>query len=336
MTPSRAVLALLYLALAAGCAHRPGPSPAAVPADTVDAALVGMAATMNRSAAGVGRVWPGFWGADQAFLLLSPAGRALLVTPRTPPPEYVRAAGAGLPSGLAGRPFRHAGYPAGLGPNRFSTAYALGGDTIPALEPKGASDFERLDFYFHEAFHGYQGRRFAPSRDGDRRVRFRERLVDSAVSTAPEFTAAAEAERRALVAALDATSPDSVRALARAYLALRERRTAALPRVRAVERSMERMEGTATLVGCGSAAVAVGEPPALRAAACARNELTRPLLEHGDFPEADARLMRWRLYGTGAAIGALLDRLSVDWRPQVERGESLDLLLAERVGFTPP
>ena len=295
-----------------------------------------MAAAMNRSAAEVGGVWPGFWGVDQAFLLVSPAGRALLVTPRTPPPGYVPAARVGLPFGLAGRLYRYAGYPPGLGPNSFSTAYDLRGDTVPALEPKGSSEFDRLDFYFHEAFHGYQGRRFAPSPDGDRRVRFRERLVDSAVSTAPEFTAGVEAERRALIAALDATAPDSVRALARAYLALRERRTAPLPQVRAVERSMERTEGTATLVGCEAAAVTMGEPPAARAAACARDELTRPLSGRSDFPEADARLMRWRLYGTGAAMGALLDRLSADWRPRVQQGEYLDLLLAERVGFTPP
>jgi hypothetical protein len=36
-----------------------------------------MTATLNRSAVRVGRVWPGFWGTDQAFLLVNPAGRAL-------------------------------------------------------------------------------------------------------------------------------------------------------------------------------------------------------------------------------------------------------------------
>jgi hypothetical protein len=121
------------------------------------------------------------------------------------------------------------------------------------VEAKGTSGFDRLNFYFHEAFHGYQRRRFAPSRDRDPRARFWDQLVDSAVLTAPEFIATAEAERRALVAALHAASPDRVRSLARAYLALRERRTAARPPVRAVERSMARMEGTATLVGYGAA-----------------------------------------------------------------------------------
>ena len=45
----------------------------------------------------------------------------------------------------------------------------------------------------------------------------------------------------------------------------------------------------------------------------------------------DERLIRTRAYGTGAAMGLLLDRLGIDWKRRAT-SEPLDRLLAEAVG----
>ena len=39
------------------------------------------------------------------------------------------------------------------------------------------------------------------------------------------------------------------------------------------------------------------------------------------------------MYTTGAAIGVLLDRLGVDWKPALREGMSFDGLLRDAVGF---
>ncbi|HEX2079946.1 MAG TPA: hypothetical protein VHG08_19670, partial [Longimicrobium sp.] len=172
--------------------------------------LVRLAARMMRAGPAVDAVWPGFWGADQGFMLLHPRDTALLVLPGTPPAEYEPLTGPVVPPELRGRAYLRRAYPPELGPNAFSIAYAVGADTVPALEPKGRSSFSRLEFYYHESFHGYQHRRFAESRDGDRRVGMRERLVDSAVTASPEFAALAEVERRLLAQAVEAEREDHV------------------------------------------------------------------------------------------------------------------------------
>lgn len=304
-----------------------GPGAAALQAE----GLVQLAARMVRAGPAVGAVWPGFWGAEQGFMLLHPRETALLVLPRNPPEDYAPLAGGAVPPELRGRAYLRQAYPPELGPNSFSIGYVVGTDTVPALQPRGNSLFSRLDFYYHESFHGYQHRRFAPSPLGDRRVRMGERLVDSAVTATPGFTTLGELERRLLAQALRTGQRDSVQAVVRAYLAVRRARVGALPQVRAVERSFERLEGTAHWVGCTAAARAL-EEPAQRVTECVTEELERPLDDFPAMPEADARQMRWRQYGTGAAMALLLDRLEVEWRAQVQAGAYLDELLSAAVG----
>jgi hypothetical protein len=124
---------------------------------------------------------------------------------------------------------------------------------------------------------------------------------------------------------------DSLPEHLREYLAVRVLRNATVSEdVPAVERTLERIEGSATLVGLEAGLLASGEdrsqlPESLRP------YLTRPLDSFsGGLPE---RLIRWRSYGTGAAIGFLLDRLGEDWRVPVEEGAALDDLLVAAVRF---
>ena len=46
------------------------------------------------------------------------------------------------------------------------------------------------------------------------------------------------------------------------------------------------------------------------------------------------QMFRWRLYGTGAALGLLLDRFEAEnWRERLEDGQFFNEMLAEVVGF---
>jgi hypothetical protein len=250
-----------------------------------------------------------------------------------PPAGWESLPASSLPPELHGRAHRRRGYPEGLGENSFSVRYALGSDTMPALRLLGGTTFDSLDFYYHEAFHGFQhGRGGFVTVPTEPRASFKERLADSAHVAGPEFTALGEVERRMLDDALGLPTGDALRAHVRGYLAVRHRRAGTHADVWAAERRMERWEGTAQLVGCQAAAAVLGEPDA-RAVACVREELRTPLSSWTNFPEADARLMRWRQYGTGSAIALLLDRLGVAWRPAVAGGTAPDQLLADAVGF---
>jgi hypothetical protein len=223
-------------------------------------------------------------------------------------------------------------YPPEFADGHFSLAYGVGPDSVPALQPFGRTLNRKLAFYYHESFHAFQERRFAPSPQGDRRVRFRERLADSAITESSAFAGAAEHERRILAHALATDDQDSVRALLHQYLRSRSARLAKAPDIHPIERSFERREGTATFVGYHAATLAIGgSDDDLRSVL--REELVKPLAEFSAAPEADARQMRWRLYGTGAAICYFLEQMVPDWKGKVENGSYVDAILATALGY---
>jgi len=301
-----------------------------------DSSLLQVASAMVEGASDVGQVWPGFWSEDQSFLLLRPKETALLITVRTPPDEYETVSESTLPEELNGRTYVRKEYPPGLDENRFDTRYQVGRDTIPALEPKRSTVFDRADFYMHEAFHGYQRANWPETSRDTMRAKFGQPLVEPSHIESPEFRALGEIERRILNAALDVASEDSLRALMRRYLTVRHVRTEGLEDVNAVERSMERREGTAQYVGCYSAAI-IADAPENRGRSCIREELTTPLDSMRNVPEADARLMRWRQYGTGGALTLILDRLDLaNWRGRIAKGTALDEVLTRAVGYEAP
>jgi hypothetical protein len=215
------------------------------------------------------------------------------------------------------------------------TNYEVGNNIFaPALEPKGKGIFEKLDFYYHESFHGYQDQKFV-SKSASPFVRPGKPSVDPAHIAAPDFTAMVELERRILRAALNQSSRRALRSILQQYLAVRQTRSAGLTDVQVRERAIERIEGTAQFVGCRAATIATGAP-ASRFESCIADELVEPLGSFLNLPESDARLMRWRLYGTGAAIAQSLERLKVKWREPLQQGTaSLDEMLAKAVKFDP-
>ncbi|HEV2122273.1 MAG TPA: hypothetical protein VGW38_05820 [Chloroflexota bacterium] len=306
---------------------RPAPSEIPLSEQSADSALIRTAAIIVRAAPKIKAVWPGYWPADQAFFLTRPDEAVLLVSSIAPPPEFEPLVGPGVPRELRGITYLRRSLPADLAQSGgFHLAYKAGDVTAPAV-PLQDSIFPTLSFLYHEVFHPYQFRKFKD-------IFARVPPADSARVSTPKFIAMAEVERRILSAALDAPSPDSLRLLLRQYLAVRAYRPDMNSEAQAVECRTERAEGSARLVGYQAALLALGEDPD-RVRNLLRHDLTRPLESFSARPGPNAPLMRWRLYGTGAALGYLLDRIEYDWRVQLEQGVPLDELLSRALAFDP-
>jgi hypothetical protein len=210
----------------------------------------------------------------------------------------------------------------------FRVDYPVGAAEATAVNLRSSLS-ETLAVLFHESFHGFQRDRFAAF---DRRPETGSWFIDPGAIT-PEFVARAVAEQRLLIEALQAgREPELVRA-ARAYLAARRQRTAAAPSAaREMEDALERIEGSATWIETRALAIVL-DADDRRAGRYVREAYLAPALKRwpGSLQE---RVFRWRGYGTGAAIGLLLDRLEAPgWRESLERGATFPDLLAKAVAF---
>lgn len=224
-----------------------------------------------------------------------------------------------LPPRLRGRTYARTGGLPGL-EGGTDTGYRIDDLVTTAYAPTSSLDAS-LPALYHEVFHRYQRRTFDDVAGG-------EESVDPELLSR-EFLALARLERRMLARALELPTGAGLDALVRRFLAVRHRRLAGLPvDVREVERRMERREGSANLVGYQLTAVALGADPE-RVERAVREYLTIPLDRFGG--SLSTQIIRWRAYGTGAAMGLLLDRKGVAWRRPVAEGASFDSLLAEAV-----
>jgi hypothetical protein len=324
----------------------PGPVRAEFQNPPVDSATLERAARLRRAARALARIWPGFWPEDQPFALTAPAhGRILLVWPGGGRPDgYTPVPDADLPRTLAGQLFVRTGFdPMLRATGGFSPALEVGGRVLPAVPDRHFGTVLRPDalhgyaFLVHEFFHTYQERhlpRLGVQPDSARGIGAGAGAysVTPARIAGAEFRRAVEAERRLLIAALRAPTRNAARAMARTYLALRHRRTDTMPDVRAVEDGYEGSEGSATVVGYEAALAVLGRPRRELVDVVRRRWLEVPLDSLPDGPERDARVMRWRLYGTGAGIALVLERLGIDWKRALAGGEpSLAALLDHAV-----
>lgn len=274
-----------------------------------DEELLEVVEVAARTAPAGDEVWPGYGILDPGFIVFVAGDRALLVAAEAPPAPWTPVA-TERPA-LRGRLYRREGGLPGL-TGGIDTDYPVGEARYTAIE-LGSTLQESLNTLYHEAFHAWQHGHFAP---------FIQEIVRAEAVT-PEQVAGADLERRILAAAVaaDGAASDSLIA---AFVAARSARYGALTdSAIAVERSMERKEGTAHLVGFQGAAAALGiDSQRLRNGIIATLEMD--LSQHGSSPLTQ---FRWRAYGTGSAMGLLLDRLGVDWREQVAAGAPLDSLL---------
>lgn len=282
-------------------------------------------------------LWPGYWEAGRPFIVYHPDQAVLLVMDGPAPEDFVTL--ERVPVSLRGRAHVRAGRLRGLDGN-IDLAFRVGTREVTAV-PYRTSPGGTLHILFHEAFHATQAHRFRESA--------LRSLDDASSVTRPEVADLLEAERRLLVAALVAAypvrphahpflgrvalgPPDEVRRLVLDYLAVRGRRTAGLPEaVVASERYQERIEGTATQVAFEATLLALGRAREEAAQFLVEMELAEPNAPRS--PPSGGAILKSRAYGTGAAMGFLLDRLGAAWREDVESGLPLDLLVARAVGF---
>ncbi|HLL31784.1 MAG TPA: hypothetical protein VK403_12380 [Allosphingosinicella sp.] len=310
---------LLCAPVAASAPGRSGPVPAAAPAPEI----LKLAAGVQRTGPRLARLWPGFWPADQAFIIYRPGSGALLVSAAAGPPGFAPLAAAGLPKPLRGRArFRAGDLDAVRRP--FILGYPIGEGQMAVLVLAEDEAKDLATLIFHEQFHDYQRRAFKHRASS-------QFVAPRAVPNRVSFAAAAETERRILAAAL-ASKPGRARhGLLHQYLALRREREKGLaPGVIGVERQFEKIEGTAKFIDRAAVALGPGRDgdlPGLIAKVLGED------LGAGGQPFLTA-WFRSRSYGVGAALTYFVRELDPKhWQAAVEGTEPLDERLAELTGF---
>lgn len=282
--------------------------------------LVGMARRVVLAAPEVDEVWPGFWPRQRPFILVVPGEATLLYLSRGTPPSFLRE----LPSPGSGRLYVGPDSLPDLTANErfsFDLAYPVGDGTATAVRHDG-DRILTLRLLYHEGFHAFQDGAF---QQRDRPARDRS----AGFEPTPELRALAEVERRILAGALLEVDSLSVDAVLRRYLAVRELRIRQTPPdVAEVERVLERIEGTAEFAAVSGTAAAFGWDAQEKARGL-EPYLTQPIRRSSLGLDWE---IRQRVYGTGAALALLLDRLSVPWRGAIEAGKSLDEVLLDRLG----
>jgi hypothetical protein len=302
------------------------------PCASIDQRLLDAAMHVVEVSPRTGRVWPGYWSADQAVIIYEPGRSALLVSPSAPAPPFEPVSPEHLPPQLRGRAYLACGALPGLTGN-FDTNYAVGNIRAIAVKLE-ITPYETLEVVFHEGFHEWQKTAFARTTGAGSIGLHKE--VQGYLETIrdPRFVASMELERRILAAAVGAQSPAERRQLAQYYLAVKQLRTAPMPvEARHTELNVERKEGSASIVGHEAAAAAYGRPLD-RPYGQLWSILAEPPLS---LPAGDSAFARFRMraFGAGAAVAWILTRMNIDWRPELQKGASFETLLHRAVDFDP-
>jgi hypothetical protein len=206
----------------------------------------------------------------------------------------------------------------------LSSTFDAGGREVEAVRSIGSAAWA-IEFGIHETFHKYQQSSFE-------NLFGRNDTIEDSLVKDSSFLRNVEVERGLLRDILLAPSTESARALARDYLRARRARLSLVnERVEEIERLMERKEGTAEIVGLYAFAAAEKRPVQSTVRDSTIAQLERPIDKFPQGMDPTWRLMRWRLYGTGAALGLILTRLNVSWIKEVEGGAPLDQVLANAI-----
>lgn len=290
-----------------------GCSAGVVPATTdraTDDSVAVLVGQIARAGPQLATLWPAFWQPDEAFGLYTDS---ILVAYHDGAPgrEFGPTEAANVWAADA-RSFEL--------PATYSRHFVLGQDTttVAAYSDDPASAVETL---VHEHFHSFQ------------QAAFRDDATSQFIpsrSISESFITAVQQERELLAVALESAEP---RELIRRYLAVREQRLHAVSAaIEAVEVQLERVEGTAHLIGLRAVPLVLGTSPD----SVARRVISSLRVPLDSLPGGPVeQAVRFRVYGTGAASALLLERMNMDWRDDVAAGEGFGALLAKAVAFTP-
>ena len=266
----------------------------AVPARELDpqaARLLEAAASLQKDP-----VWPGFKILAQPILLYKVGESTLLIGHPSPPAGYKAVSSSRVTV------FEKPGAFDLDGPFDYHRALN-GSDTFAYRVDPGQDALETARIVTHERFHVYQEKAFGPYRHGE-----------PSLSVNAKTIALAALEQRALSKALLADTAEDLRSYARTFVAIRESRYAEdADCLRVVEESEERLEGMARYVDSRTMQ---------RLATPAHLWTFRNLTERLEMLPDQERLLKWRLYETGAGQGFLLDAgpLAARWKTKVAAG----------------
>lgn len=330
----------LLVAFLLGCsvplgAQDPDRDVTEVPQYVIDAA-----ASLVQRAPEIDLVWPGFWPRPRPYVLIDfqHLAGSLLFTSDDPLDGYSLVPQHELPPPLHGRLYAHAG--------PFDADYLAGARTVPneatpvpapLTGPDGLDNgYSQAEAILHESFHFWQLARWNDRHRRQPADCTPQRFAAIGVEPPARFQEAARRELEMLARAVDATDREQLLGRVLEYLTVRqERLTAVDPLFAAVEQRQERREGSAQFAGLAGSLAATHED-ATHARAALKDSLAvllRGFRSFADERQLDAdQEAAFRVYYTGAAIAFLLDVLDAgSWRAAVERGEFLDVLLADAV-----
>lgn len=313
-------------------------------------------------------IWPGWNARTTPVLLYFPGVQDALLNHPRPPAGFTRVSSPLLPAGWTldlrdgETTFALDGQNTSTTINGIETLVVadplsnlrpnlalLLGDARPAAEREreltlallSGDPYDELGMLVHEAFHVHQSE--APAKAAN------EGLLLQIPWLAAENTAGFALEGRALGRALEAGGDDQAFEAALEWLAVRKERRAKLPAVAATyEDGTEWNEGLAKYTEWKLATVMAGRTPhealrwrrdfhgyadlsawRARLLQALRGNCSGEVVVNGDPYGAGG--LRFRLYYTGMALGALLDRLGMDdWRARIfEPGTTLTGLVEE-------
>jgi hypothetical protein len=289
--------------------------------------MIAIAARLAAAGPPLAEIWRGYWPARQPFIIYLPTEGALLVSEAEAPGSFHPLRKPDVADSLEGRAFWHGGGLADV-QRTFVTDYPIGSSKTAILVNWAEADGDRIiAILLHEQFHVFQRTAF-------QNPAFSEFVDPSAIPDRLAFAASAETERRILAKAVETDDAGDARRLLQEYFALRRGREAAVAaQANAVERQLERIEGTAKYIDCVGRSMIEGGPERLKTLLA--GELRRPLAgQRGGF---QMNWFRLRSYGTGAALTYLVSRLDRgDWRARIESGASPVVLLEALVRGSAP
>lgn len=216
----------------------------------------------------------------------------------------------------------------------FDLAFTVGSARLVAVPVVGAlysigdSLTANIVQLYHEAFHAFQARVFAPTRAGEFAPHQEVRLPLEIIRS-PAFDSIARIERRLLAEALRTDQRDSTSALLTEYLALRDARMQLLPpKLRNAEAHNERKEGSAQWVGYTATFRRMRRSPTAVRDLIVLDLQRTPSFAAGRLNDYFGNSYRqWHIYATGAAIGVLLEKRGVRWRDAIQEGATFEELL---------
>jgi hypothetical protein len=317
------------------------PAPSAPPApqaltagDRLVLGRLGEALVLSRATSG--KLWPG-WGLEKFPILVFEPGRvAYLVNHPAPPADFVRLE---TKQPLLGSVFMKTGRDPRFTAN---TSIDLGGTPTACISYSTApseADGVSLKFValvFHEAFHAMQNKVGKTGKGSVEAILMRYPDLNG------ENLALAQLEQMILFDLVrfgDAADPQKVRQ----FLSVRQARVRSVgAEILRADRGIEYQEGIPTYLEVrllDEAKKAVAASPGLgRDDPYALGFSQAPELKMGSYLmrllrfSSDPGATRDRGYGTGMALGLILDRLGVDWKSSVLTSEKyLDEFLADAV-----